>query len=87
MQRTDLSRLKERISEVAAQSALAGRLKDIVLEADRDNEGGDFLRVILRIKSLDRANHKDLEELAASIENAVGDVDERFPSVRFADAA
>ena len=87
MQRTELSALKDRVSEVARKSAVADGLTDIVLEADRDNDGGDFLRIILKIKSLDRVSYKDLAALTTSIENAVGDIDERFPSVRFADAA
>jgi hypothetical protein len=87
MQRTDLSALKDRVSEVAKKSAIAGGVTDIVLEADRDSDGADFLRIILKIKSLDRVNYKELAALTTSIEDAVGDIDERFPSVRFADAA
>jgi hypothetical protein len=87
MQRSDLSTLKKRISEVAKKSAVAGGVRDIVLEADKDMEGGDFLRVILKIKSLERVSRDDLVALTESIEDAVGDVDERFPSVRFSEAA
>jgi hypothetical protein len=87
MQQTDLSTLKKRISEVAKKSAVAGGVTDVVLEADKDAEGGDFLRVILKIKSLERVPRKDSAALTESIEDAVGDVDERFPSVRFAEAA
>jgi hypothetical protein len=87
MPQAEIPMLKKRVSEVARRSAIGKRLKDVVLEADRDEEGSDFLRVVVQVKTLDSVRDEDLEELIRSIENALSDLDERFPSVRFADAA
>jgi predicted nucleic acid-binding OB-fold protein len=83
----ELSELKTRIVDVIKRSAVGKRVRDIVLEADRDYEGSDFLRVILEMESFDDVSDAAMEELVESIENAVGELDERYPSVRFADAA
>jgi len=87
MPQAELSALKKRVADVARKSPLGKRLKDIVLEADRDDEGSDFLRVLVEVKTLESVKDEDLEALVRSIENALSGLDERFPSVRFADAA
>jgi hypothetical protein len=83
----DFSLLKKRVIDVTQESAVGERVRDVVLEADRDDEGSDFLRIILEVKSLDGVSDANIEALVESIEKAIGDLDERFPSVRFADAA
>ncbi|GEM_PF-4919274 len=87
MQRMELSTLRDRVAEIAENAAIGDGVADIVLEADKDADGDDFLRVILKIRGLDRASYEDLASLVTSIETVVGDLDERFPSVRFAEAA
>jgi hypothetical protein len=84
---TDLDTLKRRVLEAAMQSAVAAQIEDVVLESDRDEEGTDFLRVVVQVKTLDDTLDADFEELLEAIESAVGAVDERYPSVRFSDAA
>jgi hypothetical protein len=66
---------------------LGNRLKDVTLEADHDEYGSDFLRVLVEIDSFDGITDENMEALTTSIENTVSGLDERFPSVRFADAA
>jgi len=83
----DISILKDTVLAATRRSALAQRVKDVVLEADQDGEGDDFIRIVLEVQSLDKAKDADLEALIESIEKTVGDIDDRFPSVRFADAA
>ena len=87
MKQADFSVLRQRVLDVARQSAVSKRIRDVVLDSDQDEEGEDFLRVILKMESLDGVSDADLQALAESIEAAVADVDERFASVRFADAA
>jgi hypothetical protein len=83
----DFSTLKKRVVEVMRKSLVGERVRDVLLEADRDDEGTDFLRITLEVRPLDGVSDADIEALVESIEKTVGDVDERFPSVRFADAA
>jgi hypothetical protein len=83
----DLDTLKQRLLEATKQSAVAAQVKNIALEPDRDDEGNDFLRVIVQVENLDDAADADFEALLESIEKAVSAVDERYPSVRFADVA
>ncbi len=84
----DLDTLKQRVLAAAKQSAVAAQVEDVLLEEpSRDEEGTDFLRVVVQMKDLDRVAESDLEALLEAIESAVGAVDERYPSVRFSDAA
>lgn len=83
----ELSDLNKQVSDLADQSRVADRVKKVRLESDRDEDGDDFLRVIVEIKNFDGVRDEDLAALASAIERAVSAVDERFPSVRFADAA
>ncbi len=83
----DLDTLKQRIIDATKQSTVAARVENVALEADRDEEGTDFLRVIVQVKDLDHTVDADFEALLEAIERAVSAVDERYPSVRFSDAA
>jgi hypothetical protein len=87
MKQANLSQIKESIQDTVRKSALGNRLKDVTLEADHDDFGSDFLRVLVEIDSFEGVTDENMEALTASIENTVSDLDERFPSVRFADAA
>jgi len=87
MKHAEFSVLKKRVEDVTHDTPVGDRIKNIVLEADRDNEGSDFLRVILEVSSLDDVKIEDLEPVVESIETALLELDDRFPSVRFADAA
>lgn len=84
---SDLSELKERVLDTAKKSPVGPQVQAVELEADRDDQGADFLRVTIQLKNGGKAKDADLEALLESIEDAVGAVDERYPSVRFADAA
>ena len=56
------------------------------MEPAQDEWGSDFLRVKLRMKHLDCIDDLELVNLKRAIQDDVGDIDERFPSVRFSDA-
>jgi len=87
MQHSDLTKLEERVREVARKSALGRHLGNVRLEAEADDEGSGLLRVLVGVRALDEVNDVDLERLLASIESALSALDDRFPSVRFEEAA
>lgn len=84
---SDLSTIKERVVDAAKAAEEKVGIADVILEVDRDDEGVDFLRVIIEMKHSEKASEADFEAWLEAIESAVGEVDERYPSVRFADAA
>ncbi len=86
MRQADLFSLKDTIQETA-RTSLGARLKDVTLEADKDEYGSDFLRVLVEMDSFDGISDETMQAVITLIENAVNRLDERFPSVRFADAA
>jgi hypothetical protein len=82
----DLDTLKQRVIDAAKHSAVADQVQDVALEPDRNEWGTDFLRVVVRVKNINHAADADFAALLEAIERTVGAVDERYPSVRFADA-
>jgi hypothetical protein len=85
--RTDLETLKQVVIEAAKKSPVAEKLEGVELESAHYDETGDFLRVKIRLKGIDEADRPTLIKLIESIEDAVGELDDRYPSVRFPDAA
>jgi hypothetical protein len=83
----DLDTLKKQVLDTTRTSPVGKNVEAVDLESDSDNEGTNFLRVILHIKDGGKAEDSDLLALIEAIEDAVGAIDERYPSVRFADAA
>ena len=83
----DLATLKERVLAAAKGSDVGARVSDVTLEPAQDDAGTDFLRVIVQVKDVEKAGDEAFEALLERIEGAVAELDERYPSVRFADAA
>lgn len=87
MKQANLVQLRDLIANIARESSLGERVRDVVVEAEGDSPGTEFLRVILEMNNLDGLRFDDIKPLLTTIEDAVARVDERFPSVRFAEAA
>ncbi len=83
----EIAELKRRIEAVSRASTLGARVKNVEVEADEDGEAGEFLRVSLQLERRENLDGDEVEPLVRSIEKAVGATDERYPSVRFPDAA
>jgi len=75
------------VREIAASSPVGDRVRTIELEPAEDDEGRPFLRVVFQIAELDDVSDDELTGLMEQIEDRLENVDDRFPSVRFADAA
>ena len=83
----DLTDLQRRITKLVRSSPIGGRVRNVSIEAEDEGAGGSFLRVVVEMTDLENLAEEEAEPVVQSIENAVEEVDERFPSVRFADAA
>jgi hypothetical protein len=77
--------LPHSIEKISRSSALGPRIRRVDVEADA--EGDAYLRVSLEFDHTDDLEWDNVEPLVRSIEDAVAVVDDRFPSVHFADAA
>lgn len=83
----DLTELQKHIAKLVRASPIGGRVRNVSVEAEDEGAGGPFLRVIVEMADLENLAEGEAEPVVRSIENAVEELDERFPSVRFADAA
>jgi hypothetical protein len=54
--RTDLETLKQVVIETAEKSPVAEKLEGVELQSAHYDETGDFLRVKIRLKSIDEAH-------------------------------
>jgi hypothetical protein len=82
-----LSEIRLKISQVVQDAAIAPLVEDVRVEAAKDEDDDDFLRVYIRLKPTDRDIDTELVAFIEHIEDAVAEIDERYPSVRFLDAA
>ncbi len=87
MKHAEISELKRRVEAIAMKSNLAPRIRQVEIDSDEDPEGGPYLRVLLQLDHTDDLEWNEVEPLVRSIEDSVAAVDERFPSVYFADTA
>lgn len=87
MARADIDLLKSTISDLVSRSPVARHATNVSLEADRYEITGDFLRVVVELDTLDGIRDNELIDLIEAIEDSVRQLDERYPSVHFLDAA
>ena len=87
MAQVEFADIEKLIAAAADKAAIGGALDRIELESDHSEGGSDFLRITLYLKQLEKIEDKKLLEIVESVEDALVDKDERFPSIRFAEAA
>lgn len=63
------------------------RVTSITIEKALDEDGDEYLRVALRLDKLANLKVEELAHMVQTIERAVAEIDERFASVRLAEAA
>src|SRR3546814_9268376 len=83
---SDLATLRERSFAAIKAASLPVEVEGIALESDKDDQGSEFLRVMVQVKPGTAPRDEDLEALLELVEATIGDIDERYPSVRFPDA-
>lgn len=81
---TDLETIRTKIIETAEDSHVASYFRGVDVESDWDFTGDDFLRLIIHLGPK-LPPLPELARLRDAIEAAVSVIDDRFPSVRFAD--
>lgn len=83
MKHADLDQLATLVTDVVMSSSHAKKFKGVDIEdADIDNEI-EYLRVRLHFKNLNKISDDDIGKIVSSVEGAVAQQDDRFPSIRF----
>jgi hypothetical protein len=85
--RTDLSDIRAKVNEIVSQSRIARHVRRVELVPDTDGDGDEFIRVEISLSTRSSEYDRDLQALTREIRDAVDELDERFASVRFPDAA
>lgn len=83
----DLAELRRQALEAVQSTQTAGEVADITLEPAEDTDGWEFLRVIVQLKADSNPSDDELLALQDALQDRLIDLDERFPSVRFPNAA
>ena len=84
---TSVETLESTVTDVIRGGALAKHISAVRVEPDVDAEGNEVLRVLIQMKKRPGDAIEEMERLLEKIESAVLAIDERYPSVRFLDAA
>ena len=85
--RADLNELVTRVGAILYDSEMKEAVRSFHLEEGEDYFGSEFLRVIFDMRDDVPVSDDRLDVFARTIEDALIPMDDRFPSVRFADAA
>lgn len=83
----DVETIKARVDEIARSSDAAPFIDRIDVEEAMDEFDAPFLRVKIRVKPIKKNIDVVLNRFIREVEDSVAEVDERYPSVRFLDAA
>lgn len=79
--------LRELVLELAGRFRIDNLSPNVEIESDEPSEDEQTLRIVLRVKNLQKANLVELQRFVSALEDSLSERDERFPSVRFAEAA
>jgi len=85
--RADLNSLVAVVREIAGRSTINDRVRDVSLEFGTDEDGSEFIRVLLMVESPSKIPDRDLMLLLESIEDGMLEHEPTFASVRFSEAA
>jgi hypothetical protein len=87
MKQAELSDLKGHVERLVKESAVANDVQGVEIGADVDEYGDHFLIVRLKTAKPDNLRWARISSLVRNIEDEVALLDDRFPSVRLAEAA
>lgn len=87
MAQAEFSEVTRTVREAVGKSDLASEVTGIAIDENTDETGGEFLRVILSLRSLKKLDFDQIELFVRAIEDSVAEIDDRFASVRLAEAA
>lgn len=79
--------LENTVSDAIRGGGLAKDIRAVQVEPDTDAEGNEVLRVLIQMKRHRGDADEEMEQLLEKIESAILAIDDRYPSVRFLDAA
>jgi hypothetical protein len=83
----DVPELQEQVSRALRDGPLADQVREIEIEPAEDEDGSEFLRVIVKLVAKKAPEDSELDDLLQLIEDTISKIDDRYPSVRFLDAA
>jgi hypothetical protein len=83
----DLEQIKDRIASIARSGGIGELIQDVEVEVDHDEDDTDFLDVVITLKPTKKNVDAELIKTIERVEDAVAEIDPRYPSVRFLDAA
>lgn len=83
----DIKEIEKAVGAAARQGPLADFIQGIAVEADQDEDNEDFLRVMIQLRHVKKNVDAELEAMLERIEETLAGIDNRYPSVRFLDAA
>lgn len=87
MKTADIADLTERVRQLLAASKLSEFVRDVYVEPAFTYGDDEVLRVHIRVAHPDKMASKDASEIINQIVDDLWAIDERFPSVRFDEAA
>jgi hypothetical protein len=87
MKKADVKSLEEQIKAILSGVDFSSAIAAYHVEEGQDDDGLEFLRVIFDLSDQADISDEKLEKLAESVEINLGELDERFASVRFTEAA
>lgn len=87
MAQAEFTEVTRTVREAVGKSDLASEVTGITIDENTDETGGEFLRVVLSLRSLKKLDFDQIELFVRAIEDSVAEIDDRFASVRLAEAA
>lgn len=83
MKHADPEQLEKLVTDVVMSSSHAKKFKGVeIQDADFDNEI-EYLKVRIHFKNLNKTPDDDIRKIVSSVEGAVAQQDDRFPSIWF----
>jgi hypothetical protein len=87
MKQAELADLKIQVERLVRESPVANDVQSVEIEAEADEYGDQFLTVLLKTAKPAKLGWARISALVRNIEDEVALLDDRFPSVRLAEAA
>jgi len=85
--KAEMGFLENRVKETLDKTELGSAITGYHLEEGQDDDGTEFLRVVFELANNVPIEDEKLETFAETIEDTLSEIDERFASVRFSEAA
>lgn len=85
MRYVELDQLQKVVADAVTRSSISDKVSEFSVDLGASGSSDEFIRISIQMKNAGDLSDQEVDDATTSVEDAVSQLDDRFPSVRFSE--